>query len=741
MKAKKIISLVLAAVLGVSFMNVQFSAQETQSDKTVKIMCIGDSLTEGSVLRDGNYYDESGSWRKYLAASLNADGLDFKFTGVNYTNNSDMLEKDRWHCGKGGYSIGPDNNYVGNVDNELTRYLNCDADIILLMIGRNEYAGMGADPATSADKYYDLVGRIFAAKPNVKLFAASVPLMTAYDLTQGDFDMTDGAVSGLNVAIPQIVKSYRAMGYNMYFTDLSPEITGITPNDYAENDRVHFTDSGYEKIGAVWYNRIKETVASRDAEIASGISDDVSAYDGEIKNFDFSNWKSELVIDGKFEEMVENGVLVGRGTTGNDYGTWRVGGAWYNFDYGEYDIIHDVYKTNEKYAVDFNFSKWWVGNESDVRDNMQYWICLSRLDDNNRISLEFRPTTGSNDGKMTARLVRMDNGVCTLEESAEFDSTAGRLRIIVDGTKVSAAVGTKVWLKETEVGEMFENGIMRIFSSQYLGIDRFRFYTPASAAEEPEQVKTVDYSVNFIDLFKINEGIEGWTYSNLQRNDWSYTYESNAYGETKMYLESPTYSNNYSMKFAFKTGYIREDTCDMNFNIILSNGGGDTDSTANETAIRVRPHYYTDNHLITLEQRVNGKVIIEKAYIGDGQFSTDKDSAFIVDNTDGKVTVKLETGDEVKTLFENVEMTIPAGRMGYRSWWIQNYMHSFSVKAVNTATETGDVNGDGNIDILDLIAMKKLAVKNEYTEAADMNGDGKVNATDLTLLRQALLLS
>ncbi|MGN0492153.1 MAG: carbohydrate binding domain-containing protein, partial [Acutalibacteraceae bacterium] len=57
-----------------------------------------------------------------------------------------------------------------------------------------------------------------------------------------------------------------------------------------------------------------------------------------------------------------------------------------------------------------------------------------------------------------------------------------------------------------------------------------------------------------------------------------------------------------------------------------------------------------------------------------------------------------------------------------------------------TSFEPGDVNGDGSINICDLIRIKKLAAADQQGNTlADINGDGVLNSSDLTALRRQLL--
>ena len=62
---------------------------------------------------------------------------------------------------------------------------------------------------------------------------------------------------------------------------------------------------------------------------------------------------------------------------------------------------------------------------------------------------------------------------------------------------------------------------------------------------------------------------------------------------------------------------------------------------------------------------------------------------------------------------------------------------------VITPEKSGDINGDGVIDIRDLISLKKFFANpsdnNVSSECLDVLGDGKINSADLAALRRKLL--
>lgn len=56
--------------------------------------------------------------------------------------------------------------------------------------------------------------------------------------------------------------------------------------------------------------------------------------------------------------------------------------------------------------------------------------------------------------------------------------------------------------------------------------------------------------------------------------------------------------------------------------------------------------------------------------------------------------------------------------------------------------EKGDVNGDGSVDIRDLVRFKRYEAKDDvefFAEAADINGDAEITSQDIASLRKVLL--
>jgi hypothetical protein len=62
------------------------------------------------------------------------------------------------------------------------------------------------------------------------------------------------------------------------------------------------------------------------------------------------------------------------------------------------------------------------------------------------------------------------------------------------------------------------------------------------------------------------------------------------------------------------------------------------------------------------------------------------------------------------------------------------------VESISNAIEKGDVNADGEIDVLDLVKLKKMSLDAENTDIdfADVERDGAINSLDLALAKKLI---
>jgi hypothetical protein len=209
---------------------------------SIKIMAVGDSLT-----------DNSPGYRGFLYEQLKEAGYDFVFVGPKKGSAPDGGPMD--HAGHGGFTIGPGpskadewTNGKGNIYVNIESYLQSEPDIVLLLIGTNEFFNIGElqpklDPNRDGPKRLAaLVDRIHELKPQVKVLVGSV-MPVAWD---------KNFVSGFNSALPKLLKGKP----NTWFVDTST-LAGFEAADWS-GDNLHPSESGYRKLAKVWFNALKE---------------------------------------------------------------------------------------------------------------------------------------------------------------------------------------------------------------------------------------------------------------------------------------------------------------------------------------------------------------------------------------------------------------------------------------------------------------------------------------------------
>ena len=220
------------------------SAAPLAKNTPVRIMPIGDSITEGKFLSSGGY-------RSLLQDMLKKAGYTVTFVGkedngdpANATGFSVGLTNGN-HEGYGSMRIDQlmdGGSAEGHSVPAIEATLDADKpDVILMMLGTNDLIQQYklGDVVSRLDQ---LVGRIYAHDPKVKLVLAA-PTPMAGDrgpLTQ---------VFGSGVAV--IVAKYKAMGDDISLADMTD---ALTTSDLG--DGIHPTAIGYAKMTNVWFQTL-----------------------------------------------------------------------------------------------------------------------------------------------------------------------------------------------------------------------------------------------------------------------------------------------------------------------------------------------------------------------------------------------------------------------------------------------------------------------------------------------------
>ncbi len=204
------------------------STQYCPADEPCRISPLGDSITEGMNI--------AGGYRTKLFSLALADGKDITFVGTrsNGPNEVDGQPFPKNHEGTSGISI---EGLQAEVEaGDLIRE-DVQPHIILLHIGTNNM--YGSHPAQPAQLLPSLLDKIIEDCPDALLVVAQI--------------IPYNGVDTLNAAIPAMVEERAAAGAHIMLVDQN---TGFPQNELA--DGVHPNQAGYDRMGRVWYETIKD---------------------------------------------------------------------------------------------------------------------------------------------------------------------------------------------------------------------------------------------------------------------------------------------------------------------------------------------------------------------------------------------------------------------------------------------------------------------------------------------------
>jgi lysophospholipase L1-like esterase len=197
----------------------------------VKIMPLGDSITMGT--------NVAGAYRTALEDLLVADGTRFDFVGTLNDGPPELADKD--HEGHHpAFSIAHIRDGVG-------AWLTAtNPDVILLMVGTNDFNGDDLDVAGAPARLAELLDRIERARPNTRVVLASIPPLAN--------PSDDGQARAYNATMPAMVQARANRGFPITFVDI---YSALTVADLEEGvHRVHPNVTGYAKIAAAWHKAL-----------------------------------------------------------------------------------------------------------------------------------------------------------------------------------------------------------------------------------------------------------------------------------------------------------------------------------------------------------------------------------------------------------------------------------------------------------------------------------------------------
>lgn len=197
-----------------------------ESNGGVKVMPLGDSITEGTQV-PGGY--RIGLWQRMASGRYTVDLVGSQFNGPGNLGDHD-------HEGHPGWRI-------DQIDANIVGWLNTyQPHTVLLHIGTNDVL-QNFNVSTAPNRLSTLIDRITSTAPSAEVFVAQIiPLANSGQ---------ENAVRNFNAQIPGIVQSKVNAGKHVHLVDMH---SALTTADLI--DGIHPTANGYDKMAAVWYSAL-----------------------------------------------------------------------------------------------------------------------------------------------------------------------------------------------------------------------------------------------------------------------------------------------------------------------------------------------------------------------------------------------------------------------------------------------------------------------------------------------------
>lgn len=305
---KKLLSVLTSAIMLLCPFNaVNISAEEITDNDTIKVMPLGDSITDGFWL--------TGGYRTTLCNLLQENSYSDKidFVGPNWGGDG----YDPQHAGYSGYSIdnieqadsisGARTGISSFADWLLDSY---PADVVMLQIGTNDILSY-YDLDNITIRLENLVNQILThVDEDGMVYVATIPCMDASNtLYISEYYFTvasmDAIVDKYNSEIKDMVLKLQSEGKNVKLADIN---SVLDKSDLY--DGVHPSAEGYEKMGSYWYDILCDYM-NTEPEKDDTLIGDING-DNKIDCFDFIRIKNIVVKNSEYSlsaDMNNDGVI------------------------------------------------------------------------------------------------------------------------------------------------------------------------------------------------------------------------------------------------------------------------------------------------------------------------------------------------------------------------------------------------------------------------------------------------
>ena len=217
----------LAATLSAIGITVQADVAGAESNGGVRVMPLGDSITEGTQV-PGGY--RIGLWQRAVTAGYRVDLVGSQFNGPATLGDHDHEGHPGWRIDQIDANIG---GWLGNTKPRT----------VLLHIGTNDIL-QNFDVSGAPSRLSTLIDHITAAAPSADVFVATIiPLASASQ---------EAAGRSFNATIPGIVQAKVNAGKRVHLVDMH---AALTTADLI--DGIHPTAGGYDKMAAAWYAALR----------------------------------------------------------------------------------------------------------------------------------------------------------------------------------------------------------------------------------------------------------------------------------------------------------------------------------------------------------------------------------------------------------------------------------------------------------------------------------------------------